>query len=68
MPGDGGEGDAIIFSSEWPDGDWERRKSWYEAWVWLEGNVEPGDTVEVLPVMHGVRADNYAGVGEEAPK
>jgi hypothetical protein len=63
MPGE--EGDAIIFSSEWPTEDWERHKSWHEAWNWLEGNAEPGDTVEVLPVMHGPRADSYAGVGEE---
>lgn len=62
MPGDGGNGDAIIFRSDWPPEDWERQKSWWEAWMWLEGTVEPGDTVEVLPAMAGRRDDSYAGV------
>lgn len=44
MPGDG---DAIIFRSGW-HGDYERHKSWHEAWGWLEGNAEPGDTIEVV--------------------
>lgn len=60
MPGDGGNGDAIIFSSEWPPEDWQRHKSWHEAWDWLAGNVEPGDMIEVLPPKSGQRLDGYA--------
>jgi hypothetical protein len=59
MPGEDG-GDAIVFSSEWPAGDWERHRSWSEAWYWVGGNAEPGDTVEVLPDMPGQRLDSYA--------
>lgn len=61
MPGDGGEGDAIIFSSDWPTEDWERHKSSTVAWLWLEGNTNPGDTIEVLPPEPGTRSDDYAG-------
>jgi hypothetical protein len=60
MPGDGGHGDAIVFSTDWPSEDWERQKSWCDAWMWLEGNAEPGDTIEVLPPMTGQRLDSYA--------
>jgi len=60
MPGDGGEGDAIIFSSDWPSNDWMRYKSWDEAWMQLSGDCEPGDTVEVLPAMAGQRGNDYA--------
>lgn len=59
MPGDGGDGDAIVFSNDWPDGDWQRLKSWHEAWDWLGGNTEPGDLIEVLPPMSGHRDDSY---------
>lgn len=61
MPGDGDEGDAIIFSSEYREGDWDRHKSSYEAWLWLEGNTNPGDTVTVLESRNGNRLDSYAG-------
>lgn len=61
MPGDGEEGDAIIFSDEWRRGDWERHKSWDEAWLWLAGNCEPSDRVVVMPPASGERDDSYAG-------
>lgn len=51
MPGVDG-GDAIIFGhglGNYPY-DYVRLKSWQEAWAWLGGNTEPGDTVEVLEV------------------
>ena len=39
MPRDGEHGDAIIFSTDWPAQDWDRHKSWYDAWQWLGGHV-----------------------------
>lgn len=53
------DGDAIVFSSDWPRGDWEPHEPWIEAWVWLAGNINEGDTVEVLPAMFGERLDSY---------
>lgn len=61
MDGDGEEGDAIVFSSDWPAEDWERIKSPYEAWQWLGGNTQPGDTIEVLAPVSGLRDDSYTG-------
>lgn len=61
MPGDAGEGDAIVFSDQWPRGGWERHKSWPEAWAWLAGNCEPFDRVVVMPPAAGHRDDSYAG-------
>jgi len=61
MPGDREQGDTVIFSSHWSHRDWERHKSWEEAWYWLAGNCEPGDRVVVMPSAAGVRADSYAG-------
>jgi hypothetical protein len=60
MPGDGGEGDVIILSDLWPEGDWERQKSWDEGWGWFEGNVLPGDTITVRSPMPGQRSDDYS--------
>lgn len=54
-------GDTIIFSTEWPPNDWERHKSWHEAWMWLSGTADPGDTIEILPTKTGTRDDNYPG-------
>lgn len=58
--GDDG-GDAIIFSSDWPKGDWERHKSWEAAFSWLSGNMSHGDTLESLGAKYGHRPDSYAG-------
>jgi hypothetical protein len=48
MPRDGEHGDAMIFSTDWPAQDWDRHKSWYDAWQWLGGSANSGDAIEVL--------------------
>ena len=52
MPGDGEDGDAIIFSPELPAQDWDHHKSWYDAWQCLGGNANPGDTIELQANHH----------------
>jgi hypothetical protein len=61
MPGDGGEGDAVIFCSDWPADTYDRHKSSGEAWLWLGGELGPGDTVLVLEPVAGVVDDQTWG-------
>lgn len=56
----GADGDAIVFSSDWAPQDWERHRSWHDAWAWIGGSATEGDTVEVLPIKLGIRVDSYA--------
>lgn len=63
MPGDGGDGDAIIYSSDWGKERgrdlYERHKSWEEAWAWIAGNIEPRDVVKVKKPKSGHRDASY---------
>lgn len=59
MPGDTGGGDALIYSDKWEPKLYDRHKSWHEAWMWLAGTLEPGDTVKVLPPKTGYRDASY---------
>jgi hypothetical protein len=59
MPGDGGEGDALVYSTKWEPKLYERHKSWEEAWAWIAGNIEPGDKVKVKKPKSGYRDASY---------
>ena len=49
-PGDGGEGDAVVFTgSEIQTNESQRFKSWNEAVLYATGNCESWDSVVILP-------------------
>ena len=53
MPGDGEDGDAIIFSTDMSAQDWDRHKSWYDAWQCLGGNAGTGPSAPGTPGTGG---------------
>jgi hypothetical protein len=59
MPGDSGDGDAIVYNSNWQPKLYERYKSWEEVWAWIAGNIEPGDIVKVKKPKSGYRDASY---------